>query len=254
MMRTLQLELYKLRRRGVLVTLAAILGGELGFLWMGFSNDSSIQKLHGLGELGWGFLLTQALMLHSLFFPILISVLASRICDIEHKGNTWKLLVCSNQRLGSLWNAKFGLIFSLLALAQGAEFGLLLLHGTRIGLSGFPVRTYLATYGGCLLVNFTLLTLQMFLSMYFQNQLIALSAGMLGGFVGILSMLMPAPLRRLFPSGYYTELCPAGSGLDQAGNLQLFHLRQNWLPVLLLFALGVLLFLWAKLRLERREW
>ena len=50
-------------------------------------------------------------------FPILTAVIASRICDMEHRGNTWKLLECNNEKRRTIWFCKFMIVEGLMLSA-----------------------------------------------------------------------------------------------------------------------------------------
>ena len=87
-MRYLSLEFYKIRRRGIFLTALFLCGAEGA--WTAYSAQQYLEE-NGT-HLVWNNLFTNLALLHGLFLPMAIAVLASRICDMEHKGDTWKLL------------------------------------------------------------------------------------------------------------------------------------------------------------------
>lgn len=56
-------------------------------------------------ENGYLMLLYQLPMVNTIFFPVLGMVVASRLCDLEHKGDNLKLL-CTLEEKGRLFDAK----------------------------------------------------------------------------------------------------------------------------------------------------
>lgn len=99
MIRYLSLEFYKIRRRGVFLTALLLCGVEGA--WTAYSVQSYFEE-NG-ANLIWNNLFTNLAMLHGLFLPLAIAVLSSRICDMEHKGDTWKLLGTAAEPMGKLY-------------------------------------------------------------------------------------------------------------------------------------------------------
>ncbi|HBQ86615.1 MAG TPA: ABC transporter permease, partial [Syntrophomonas sp.] len=96
MIKALSVEFQKIRHRRVWAIVAAlILVQMLWSLW-------GIQRMdaHDLYQ-GWMYFLYQLPLLNSIMMPVIAAVVASRLCDIEHKGQTFKLLntVMPAQRL-----------------------------------------------------------------------------------------------------------------------------------------------------------
>ena len=86
-MKLLKLEFYKCRRRKIVLVCAAVLAVEL--IWMeAFFTRQDTEDL----KWGWMLLLYNLAMVDAIVLPISVAALASRNCELEHKGNTWKLL------------------------------------------------------------------------------------------------------------------------------------------------------------------
>ncbi len=97
-MKYLWLELYKLKHRKVFLTFLVILGVELLFVFSNYGNNNNfLNMISDPAAPAWEDLIIGPAAINGLFFPILAAVIASRICDMEHKGNTWKLLECNNE-------------------------------------------------------------------------------------------------------------------------------------------------------------
>ena len=204
-MRLLSLEFYKCRRRKITLVCAAVLAVEL--LWMNvFFAREGPEEL----QQGWMMLLYNLAMVDAIVLPLSVATLASRSCELEHKGNTWKLLETMVPP-GRLYTAKLawgGLVLAGLLALRSAVF-------LAVGvLLGFPGETPWGKF-----IMFTLISwavsmmvyaLQQGLSLRFPNQAVALVCGISGSFLGILSLLFPPALTRCIPWGYYGLLSLVG--------------------------------------------
>lgn len=130
MMNGLSLELKKTKRRGIWLVFAALLGTIV--LWGG-ANVSDARFL----KFGWRMVLYNLPLLNAVLIPTGIAVFASRIIDMEHKGNTWKLLETLEGKF-ELYLAKvlYGLIAVL--LFSIAELLLFAAVGLVVGFEGTP--------------------------------------------------------------------------------------------------------------------
>lgn len=197
-MKLLKLEFYKCRRRKIVLVCAAVLAVQL--LWMGvfFTRQDA-------GDLKWGWmlLLYNLSTIDAIILPLSVATLASRSCELEHKGNTWKLLETMASP-GSLYAAKLGWGALVLAALLVIRSGLFLAVGITQGFQG-PVPW--GRFGLFTLISWAVsmmvYALQQGLSLWFANQAAALVCGIVGSFLGILSMLFPPALVRCVPWGYY---------------------------------------------------
>lgn len=197
-MKLLRLEFYKCRRRKIILVCAAVLAVEL--IWMGaFLDRQNAEDL----KWGWMMLLYNLAMVDSIVLPLSVATLASRSCELEHKGNTWKLLETMASP-GKLYAAKLGWGALVLAVLLIVRSGLFLAVGVVFGFSGaipwgrFGLFTLISWA-----VSMMVYALQQGLSLRFANQAAALVCGISGSFLGILSMLFPPALIRCVPWGYY---------------------------------------------------
>ena len=84
---TLRLEFQKIKRKKIGLTMAAFMGILFAWLFWATSNPTE-RELHQ----GWLAHLQTQPLLCAIMMPTIMSVLASRLADIEHKGNTYKQL------------------------------------------------------------------------------------------------------------------------------------------------------------------
>ncbi len=182
-MKTLKLEFYKIKRRKVWLTMLALLSVQL--LWgLWAFRDPKEWELEG----GWLSLLYQLTLLDGIMMPTVMSVLASRLADIEHKGNTYKQLE-TLRSAGSLYHAKAVCGFIIIAVMFTVQFAFFITLGYHLGYHGSPdPKYYLLAYVLKLASNMSLFLLQLALSMLFANQMIPLVAGLGGSMIALLLM------------------------------------------------------------------
>lgn len=197
-MKLLRLEFYKCRRRNIVLICAAILAVQ--FIWM--TAYFSRQDAEDMQQ-AWKLLLYNLSMLDAIVLPLSVATLASRSCELEHKGSTWKLLE-TMATPGQLYTAK--LVWGALVLAVLLIIRSVLFLGVGIA-QGFQDAIPWGRFGLFTLlswaVSMMVYALQQGLSLRFANQAAALVCGIAGSFLGILSMLFPPALTRCIPWGYY---------------------------------------------------
>lgn len=180
---TLKTEFQKIKRRKIGLTMFALIG--LQFVWFLWATKSPDEK--DLAQ-GWINLLHTLPLLNVIMMPTIMSVLASRLSDLEHKGNTYKQLK-TLRRPGILFDAKVvcGLLF--IAVISVGQILFLLALGYCYHYSGNPdmhyyVLTLILNFACC----FSLYLLQLDLSLLFFNQMIPLVAGLCGSLLGLILM------------------------------------------------------------------
>ena len=204
----LKLEFYKLKRRRVFLTTTIIL--LIQAVWVIAATDQYLSRGRML-DFPWESLLMTFTSMQVIFFPIAAAVLSSRICDIEHRGNTLKWLETTSETRSRLYLAKFTASNLLLFISSLITFGSLIVYGFFLKdfSASFPVTAFLTALVGTALVNAALLALFQAIALYFKNQLIVMVAGIVSGFLGIMGSLLPSAMRRLVLSCYYLDLSPA---------------------------------------------
>ena len=215
----LKLEFYKLKRRRVFLTTTIIL--LIQAVWVIAATDQYLSRGRML-DFPWESLLMTFTSMQVIFFPIAAAVLSSRICDIEHRGNTLKWLETTSETRSRLYLAKFTASNLLLFISSLITFGSLIVYGFFLKdfSPSFPVTAFLTALVGTALVNAALLALFQAIALYFKNQLIVMASGfilLLFGFIpgcnGVSLRGNPADssaclalCRRAF-SGHYPLFC-----------------------------------------------
>lgn len=239
-MKLLKLEFYKCRRRKIVLVCAAVLAVE--FLWISaFFAREDPEELRW----GWMLLLYNLAMVDAIVLPLSVATLASRSCELEHKGGAFKLLETMASP-GGLYAAKLGWGALVLAALLAVRSGLFIALGAAMGFSGgvpfgrFGLFTLLSWA-----VSMMAYALQQGLSLHFANQAAALVCGISGSFLGILSMLFPPVLIRCVPWGYYGLLALVGMNWDEATRVTSFYWRWPLPADLALLAVWAAAFLLA---------
>lgn len=257
-MKYLWLELYKLKHRKVFLTFLVILGVELLFVFSNYGNNKNfLNMVSDPTAPAWEDLIIGPAAINGLFFPILAAVIASRICDMEHKGNTWKLLECNNQNRRSIWFCKFTIVSTLMMLAIFIQAFIIIAYGNSVGIvQPLPVRTLLGFVLGTVMITFVVVTIQVFFSLVCTNQLIPMSIGMIGALIGFISTLLPPGIRNILIWGNYAELMVLGQDTS-SGNLQSSGLvvrNINFVPLAILFVVGLVAYVAFRKRFEKYEY
>ena len=257
-MKYLWLELYKLKHRKVFLTFLVILGVELLFVFSNYGNNKNfLNMVSDPAAPAWEDLIIGPAAINGLFFPILAAVIASRICDMEHKGNTWKLLECNSQNRRSIWFCKFTIVSTLMMLAIFIQAFIIIAYGNSMGIvQPLPVRTLLGFVLGTVMITFVVVTIQVFFSLVCTNQLIPMSIGMIGALIGFISTLLPPGIRNILIWGNYAELMVLGQDTS-SGNLQSSGLvvrNINFVPLAILFVVGLVAYVVFRKRFEKYEY
>lgn len=174
----------------------------LDFVWM-YWIMSRWDKDTDFAE-GYYSLLMNLPIVNTITVPIMAAVLASRLCDMENRGNTYKLL-CTLQEKGSIFRNKLLLGSLHLLVFALLQSGMIVVLGRRWRLTQeLPTEQMGYFFFSTLAVSVVLLLLQEILSLQMDNQLYPLFIGLIGTFAGLFSWFFPdLPLRYLIPWGYY---------------------------------------------------
>ena len=257
-MKYLWLELYKLKHRKVFLTFFLILGVELLFVFSNYGNNKNfLSMVPDPAAPAWEDLIIGPTAINGLFFPILAAVIASRICDMEHKGNTWKLLECNNQNRKSVWFCKFTIVSMLMMLAIFIQTFTIIVYGNSVGIvQPLPVRTLLGFVFGTAMITFVVVTIQVFFSLVCANQLVPMSIGMVGALIGFISTLLPPGIRNILIWGNYAELMVLRQDTS-SGNLQSSSVvvrNINLVPLAILFVVGLVAYVVFRKKFEKYEY
>lgn len=248
-MKALLAEFQKTRKRKIWVIIAALIAVELLWLLWAFRKMDNTELAQG-----WKRFMYQLPLLNALIMPVVAAVTASRLCDIEHKGNTFKLLH-TFLPAGKIFDAKFicGALYMLAAVLL--QVGVMIGYGNLKGFTEpFPslmLAYYLLFVAS---VSLTLYLIQQVLSLLFRNQMAALTVGLLGGLFGLFSMFFPQWLQKLIPWGYYGVLMVVNMTWDEATRVSTFQwIPANWSGFFILIVVFVIVYAIGRSAFVRKE-
>lgn len=200
MIRLIQCEYRKTRGRYVFLTALVLTAVSLAWALYGKYDEFATQN-------GWMMFLYQMPLVNTIFMPILAIVIASRLCDIEHKGAMFKELLPIVPK-GKVYDAKFIYGASMMVICNLIHWGMTIAFGYFKGFGGnVPLKLYLLYLLFTLVPSIAIYLFQHTLSMVFPNQAVAFFVGIIGTFVGLFSMFLPfSTLRKLFLWAYYGAL------------------------------------------------
>ena len=199
-MRTLYAELKKSRRRHN--TLVAVCISLFVLLWATQTGGTGEGRL----EQGYSGLLYAVPVMNTVVMPLGTAVLASRLWDLESKGNSCRMLLTLQSRralfLGKTVIALLQIL--LIGVIECAGIPALGKHFGFTELLDWGQLLWLAV--STLTVNTMLFFLWLFLSIRFDNQVPTLAAGMVGSLSGLFAAFMPSLVSYFLPWGYYIPL------------------------------------------------
>lgn len=248
MIKALSMEFYKIRHRKVgLTVLAIILLQFIYGIWqMRYKNAQELSQ-------GWRGCIYSFSSLNCIFMPIFTSVIASRLSDIEHKGNTFKLLK-SIMKSKELFAAKFMCCGFYIILETLFQTLVMVFIGKISGVTELFPWSYFVYYGlFTFVLNLTLVLLQLILSLQFKNQVIGFAVACAGSFLGLYSLFFKDAGKYVLWS-YYVILSPSKMNWDKVTKDVDFYWGK--IPIaqfLILILVAVLLYIIGKKLFIRKE-
>lgn len=246
MLRSLHAEWQKARHRHDL--LVCLLLPTAVLLWSGYSAPDGAKSL----EHGFHALFYTLPIMNAVLMPVGMAMLASRLWDVEVKGNTLKLLYTLQSRR-HLFVAKAMLGTGEVLLIVVLELLVVLLLGRYNGYRDFPPAVQLLYLAACTgIVALMLFFSEMLLTILLANPLPALCTGIAGALVGLFSAFLPPIVSHFVPWGYFI---PLGSYIlaswDPDTRVVVYGIRAFNLPLLVwsgVLAVFFFAFTWHAIR------
>lgn len=140
-------------------------------------NREIAQELH---TSEWSFLVISCHWAMFIMVPLSIAIFASKIVNIEHEANTWKILFALPISRYSIYLSKFIYLFSLCVFSATFIVGSILFIGLSFDFNGpIPWELILKQAFYPYIVSFPLMAFQLWISMVCQNQMIPISLGII---------------------------------------------------------------------------
>ncbi|MGZ0067601.1 ABC transporter permease [Microbacterium arborescens] len=169
----------------------------------------------------WAALLLSYTMMAAMTSPLLTAVLASRQTDIEHSGNGWVLAAGAGRTPGQLCGAKLRALAIILAPAIALQTAAVVAIGVVAGIS-VPIDPvpWIAYTVLLYVLDVVFCGLHILLAARVENQLVSVGVGVLGSFLAVFSLLLPAAVSRVIPWGYYAVISQASQSGDAVAYVQ----------------------------------
>lgn len=249
MSRLIRMEFFKCRRRMLWLAPLILLAAQMAWgLWS--FRDLDAKEL----SQGWANILYTFPMLNAMMTPVIAAVVASRVADIEHKGQTLKLLE-TLRPTGRLFDAKFLCAAAWMGLYTLAQTAVLIVFGIVRGFAGPPPVVHIGEYFlATLLVTQTILLFQLIVSLLLPNQMIGMILGLIGAFLGLFSLFFPQSLHKFLLWAYYGVLYVAAMDWDPVTRVTDYYLTAfDWSGVLALALMFAALYLIGRRLFVRKE-
>ena len=247
------IEVLKMRRLRVLLVTAILITVSILMSALQLGSMAKHGQLSDPGAQPWAALLSSMTFDNAMIQPLFVAILASRQTDIEHTGAGWNLAATSGLTPGALCRVKLAALTLLIVPASIAQSVVLIVIARVMGLSlPLDVGPWVAYTLLLALVNIAMCAYHLWLAAGVENQLVVMSAGLLGGFIGVYMLLAPPLLARLLPWGYYAVISPVKMSMVD-GHAVIEYITAPMLWVIGFLALTALLFTVATRRLDRIE-
>lgn len=246
MLRSLHAECQKARHRHDL--LACLLIPLAVLVWAGYSAPDGGKNLKS----AYHALFYTLPVMNTILMPVGMAMLASRLWDVEEKGNFPKLLYTLQSRR-SLFAAKSLLGIGEVLFISALELAGALALGCAYQYQDFPPFAQLLYFFLCTVtVSLMLFFSELLLTILLASPLPALCTGIAGALIGLFTAFMPPLLSYFIPWSYFI---PLGSYIledwDPDSNWVLYGIRDFNFPLLLwcaLLAVFFFIFTWQKIR------
>ena len=249
MFTALRAEQMKHRHRFLLFLPVALLFFEL--IWAMWSLDPKKPSDLAQGYMSAFYMFP---IVNALIYPTFLAVLTNRVCDMEIKGDTLKLLYTLEEKK-TFYNCKYLMALKYIALASVGTSLLPWIAGKCYGFTD-PVQPHmfvqlsLATF----VVSTALLSIQQLLSLLSSNQILPLVVGLAGSFLSLFSMFFPPAAARLILWGYYGLFGFIGMNWDRATRISTYYeVDFNWKGLLLFAAFSIVLYFICRTIVLRKE-
>lgn len=208
-LKSLSIERSKHKRRFNFIILIILILFEIFFIYGNYHNEK------GLSD-GWMILFYNVPIMNTLFMPIFIAVFASRLIDIEHKGDMLKCLYTfSSPEKIYFTKMIYGLI-QILIFIPIHYLSIIVMSKVLDFPSDFPARLMLYYVTSTLLSCIMMFLLYFMLSYFFRNQAVSISVGIIGCFMGLFAAFLPQTVfQKIFPWSTFMNSIFIGMNWDK---------------------------------------
>ena len=248
-MKVILLEFYKIRRRKVGVIILVLLGVQCLWGLLAFRHMDAKKLSQGYMQCLYHFT-----VLNTIMMPMIAAITASKICDLEHKGQTFKLLL-TVVPAGALYDAKFICASMYMVAVGAAQTVFIIILGKSAGFTEpFPPGYLFYYFVITIVVTVVILAIQQAFSLLFANQMVSFVIGITGSFVGLFSLFLPQTIQRGILWSYYGVLTPVRMNWDSQTRIaDLQYIPVDWSSFLLLMGLFAVIYFTGRRCFTRKE-
>lgn len=247
-LRQIRAEHKKLRHtKAFLVPLGFLIFETLWTMWQINSAKSS--------DISQGYLMMfyNLPIINTILMPLMISVIASRVCDMEVKGDTLKILY-TMQKQGSFFDFKYLSCLRYITFFIIGQGIMILFLGTVEHLGAFSLSRFFIYLITVFAVSAVVLSIQQTLSLVSHSQLLPLGIGIVGSFLGLFSLFFQKPVAYLVLWGYYANFSMIGMNWDPDTRIIDYYVISFPLSRFLIFlAAGVLIYMICRMIVVKKE-
>lgn len=247
--RQLSAEQSKARRRRIWLVPSGFLSFDA--LWMVWQLSHT-----KAGELADGYLMLfyQLPIMNTIILPLMIAVIASRLNDMEIKGDTLKLLY-TLQQPGSFFDCKYLSGVKYLFFFTAGQCAMILAAGQIWGFKDpLKIPMLFCHLAVTLSTGMILFAIQQTLSLISSSQIMPLVVGLAGSFLGLFSLFFPAPLARLVLWGYFAAFPCVKMDWDVTTRIMYFYETPFPLHAFLAFAAaGIIIYILCRTITGKKE-
>lgn len=248
MLKTINLEFFKMKRRKFLIPIFLIT--LVGLLWF---SIISIKELNITDtKYGINMFISNMLTVNSMICPILIGILCSRIVDIEHQGNTFQLLNTSKQSIFNLFISKISVATMILFIIDIAQLiTIILISASHNLILNFSlIIKFILSF---IIVSFFLILIHTTISLFFEKQSISIVLALIGSFVGLVTGgMLPSYIKIFLPWQYYSLLNPVQKKMMKDSFIYSYN-NNYFIFVCIVLLLIMILFIAIKKLIQRRD-
>lgn len=249
MINSLQAELLKLKRKHILLIGLGMILVELLWLTIAMHFNDSNYTINGYQTF-----LYQLPLLNALIFPVIIGVLTSRICDLEHKGSCLKFLF-TMQKKADLFNIKFFILSEYIIVIVLFQVMFLYFLGFTEGfLDEFQILGFTMYIISQTTTSIFIMSILLILALNFNNQFIPFITGIIIGFLGFMAAFFPPMIMRIVPSSYYMLLSTVAMDWDvETRIVSYYNIDFNISYLIILIIVILCIFTFSKYYFKRKE-
>ena len=222
------IETQKHRRRFNILIFALVIVAEMALIYGNYHGKTDLSG-------GWMLLFYNIPIMNCMFFSVAIAGFASRLMDIEHKGEMLKCLYTFStpQRI---YFTKYLYCAKSILILVAMQCGSILLCCRMLGFeSNFPSK-YLIIHGITTFITcIALLSIQLPLSFFYRNQAVSICVGIIGSFISVFSLFLPETIiQKLIPwAAFVTSGFIRLDWNRDTRESQFFFEKPDYLPVII---------------------